>query len=223
MERKKRQHQIFAAAATFIVVAAILYCSWPLGFVLNPVAMRSGLASELGALGQPYNWLFIGGDVVSGILLVAGVALLLCTYRRQLPRIAQITLLLLAVYGICGALDAALPMDCLPSEQACGSVFRDPVLVVHGLFDFAGAIALIATLVLMAVFVHKRAAVWRPWIYTVGIGGTIFAVMSGVVAIWGGPGEWAQRYYITLSCMWVASVPFIVRPRTGPKRVRSSA
>jgi hypothetical protein len=208
---RRRQLFFFRAAALFTICAALLYCSWPLGFVLNPHAMRSGLASELGAFGQPYNWVFIGGDVLSGMLLVLAAGLLLHVYRLRGP--ARLAVILLAVYGVCGALDAALPMRCLPSQEVCGPIFHDPLLVLHGVFDFAGSFALLGTLLAAAVYVKEHNSQWRPWIYAIGAGGVVFALLSVVFYATHGPGYWAQRYYITLSCIWVASLPFIVRPK----------
>jgi hypothetical protein len=213
MRWKNTESQVFAAAAFLTIVSAILYCSWPLGFWLNPEAMRGGLASELGALGQPYNWVFIWGDIVSGVLLVMGVFVLIRRYKLTgWPRRA---LIFLAIYGICGAFDAALPMSCLPSEQACGSVFNSPMLILHGVFDISGSITLIMTLVAATIFVHSSRREWLVWVYAIGIGGTIFALLSGVLYVMNVPGYWAQRYYITLSCVWVASIPFVFRPKAA--------
>lgn len=211
MYSRKRERPVFAGAATLTILSAVLYCSWPLGFWLNPKAMSSGLASELGAFGQPYNWVFIWGDIVSGVLLVVAVVLLMWLYR--LKGWARLALVFLAIYGTCGVLDAALPMHCLPSEQVCGSVFSDPMLILHGAFDLIGSTVLIGTLVAAAVFVHQQNGGWRSWVCAIGAGGALFAIASGVLYIWGGPGYWAQRYYITLSCVWVASMPFVLRPK----------
>lgn len=213
MRQKKHERKFFTIASILTIVSAILYCSWPLGIWLNPTASEKGLASELGAYGQPYNWIFIWGDIVSGISLVGAVAILIHMYRLQ--GWARTSMILLAVYGVCGALDAALPMSCLPSEQVCGPVLHDPLLILHGLFDLVGTTSLFITLVITAVHVHINSLEWRMWIYTIGIGGTLFAIVSGIFYVWGGPGYWAQRYYITLSCIWVMSMPFIFRPRRG--------
>jgi hypothetical protein len=211
---KRKQKMVFGWAALLTVCSALLYCSWPLGFLLNPAAMHAGLASELGAHGQPYNWLFISADIVSGIFLTIGSIALVRVYN--LKGLGRRAFILLVIYGICGALDAALPMHCLPSQQVCGPIMHDPVLIMHGAFDFAGSIALIGTLLVAAKFVRKHNRAWLPWIYVVGIGAIIFAVLSGIFYAWGGPGYWAQRYYITLSCVWVASLPFVL---LVPKRV----
>jgi hypothetical protein len=208
---RRRQLLFFRLASIITALSALLYCSWPLGFWLNPLAMRSGLASELGAFGQPYNWVFIAGDVTSGILLVIATLLLLRLYRLRGP--GRLAVVLLAVYGICGALDASLPMSCLPSLQVCGPVLHDPLLILHGVFDFVGSFALFGTLVAAGRHIWHDNPQWRIWIYVIGGGGVIFAVLSAVFYVMHGPGYWAQRYYISLSCIWVMSLPFILRPK----------
>jgi hypothetical protein len=205
---KAKKQRWFWMSVSLIAISALLYCSWPLGFWLNPQATRSGLASELGAFGQPYHWLFIWGDVVSGALLLVGCGILLRTLRAK--GWARLCLVLLALYGICGALDAALPLQCVPSLQVCGPVLHDPLLILHGVFDFGGSFSLIGTLYAGWRFAKNTAPEWLPWIYVIGIGGTIFAAASGVLYIANGPGYWAQRYYITLSCIWVATIPFVL-------------
>ena len=207
----REQHKWFLVAAALVVLAAVLYCSWPLGFWLNPVATKTGLASELGAFKQPYNWFFIWADIISGIFLASASVLLAKLFHADGWRKAG--LWMLAIYGLCGALDAALPMSCLPSEQVCGPIFRDPMLIVHGVIDITGSLALIGTLVAEWLYVKKHHPSWLVWIYVIGGGGVLFGVLSGIFLITHGPGFWAQRYYITLSCVWVMSMPFVLRPR----------
>src|SRR5882757_1936735 len=141
---RRKQKNAFRLAAMLTACAALLYCSWPLGFWLDPSVMHSGLASELGAVGQPYSWLFIWADVVSGVLITFGVVMLIRAYK--LKTWGRWALILLAIYGVCGALDAALPMRCVPSLQVCGPVMHDPLLILHGAFDLLGSLALIGTL-----------------------------------------------------------------------------
>ncbi len=102
MRWTKHERKFFGIAAILTVSSALLYCSWPLGFLLNPIASRTGLASELGAYGQPYNWVFIWGDIVSGVLLSAAVIMLIRLYRPD--GWALLALILLAAYGVFGAL-----------------------------------------------------------------------------------------------------------------------
>lgn len=208
----RKEKWAFKIAAVLVITAAVLYCSWPLGFILNPSAEKTGLASELGAYHQPYNWLFISTDIISGVFLVAACWLLAREFNAKGWRKAG--LILLAVYGISGALDAALPISCIPSLQTCGSVWHDPMLILHGIIDFIGSVALIGTLIAEWVYARRNHPNWLPWIYVIGVGGVVFAGLSLWFILVNGPGYWAQRYYITLSCIWVASLPFIFRSQS---------
>lgn len=208
----KKEKWSFQIAAALVVTAAVLYCSWPLGFWLNPVAEKTGLASELGAYHQPYNWLFIWADIVSGAMLMAACALLAKQFKAEGWR--KVGIVLLALYGLCASLDAALPLSCLPSEQICGPVFHNPSLVLHGVIDFIGSAALVGTLFVEWLYAWRQHRSWLPWIYVIGGGGLVFAGLSFWFIMVNGPGYWAQRYYITLSCIWVASLPFVLRAQT---------
>jgi hypothetical protein len=211
----KKEKWSFEIAAALVVTAAVLYCSWPLGFILNPTAEKTGLASELGAYHQPYNWLFIWADILSGALLVAACALLAKLSKAEGWR--KVGLILLALYGLCGALDASLPISCLPSEQVCGPVFHSPMLMVHGVVDIIGSTALVGTLIAGWLYARRYHPAWLKWIYFIGGGGVLFGIMSAVFLFMHGPGYWAQRYYITLSCVWVASLPFLFRAQERAK------
>lgn len=199
---------VFTLACVLLGVGSLLYASWPLGFVLDPSVMRSGLASELGAYGRPYNWFFIWSDILNGVFVLAGVLALFTIKKPNRPQ--RLSLILLAVYGVCGAIDAALPLSCLPSLQVCGPVFHDPILIAHGVVDFAGSLSLIGSLVAAGYYVYVFNRRWLPWIWTIGLGGTLFAAASAILYVLHGPGYWAQRYYITLSSVWVVSVPFVL-------------
>ncbi len=205
----KKEKWRFEISAALVVIAALLYTSWPLGFILNPRAEKNGLASELGAYHQPYNWLFIGADIASGVLLVAACWLLAKQFQAKGWR--KTGLVLLAVYGVTGALDASLPLSCLPTEQVCGPVFHNPMLIIHGIIDITGSVALVGTLFAEWIYARKYHPSWLKWIYLIGGGGVLFGVLSAVFLFTHGPGYWAQRYYITLSCVWVASLPFVFR------------
>jgi hypothetical protein len=104
-----------------------------------------------------------------------------------------------------------MPESCLPSLQTCGPVLHDPRLIIHGLIDLIGSVALLGTLVAAWLDVRRYKRLWLPWIYWIGAASTLFAAMSGVLYVLDGPGYWAQRYYLTLSCVWVASLPFVLR------------
>lgn len=118
------------------VLAALIYNSWPLGYILNPRVAHMGLASDLEAGGEAYNWLFIGGDVLFGLFVLMIIWLLL---KRRMPLTRQVILALsgLAVFGTLTAISAVLPINCSSSIRTCG--YRgDQTFGVH---DITGAVA----------------------------------------------------------------------------------
>src|SRR5690242_19130259 len=108
------------------VLSGLLYASWPLGYWLNPIVAKIGLASGLEALHQPYNWLFIVLDIVCGLLI-----LLACwSLRRRLDpagrrRLFDLFLLSIAIFAVGTIADTALPMHCEPSLRHCPSFTVD--------------------------------------------------------------------------------------------------
>lgn len=125
------------------VLAGILYCSWPLGPWLNPVAASHKLASQLGGLHQPYNWVFIGGDVACGLLSML-LAYMLWRHARASQRGWQLAIVIggIAVFGLCTALAAGVPVRCETALQSCPSPLHDPQLLVHGITSVLSSVAL---------------------------------------------------------------------------------
>lgn len=196
-------------------LAGVLYNSWPLGYVLNPAANR-GLASNLEAAGQPFNWLFIGLDIVTGVLMCAlGVSLALW-FRGQANRARMIDVLLagIFIFGVLTAMDAVLPIGCVPHVQKCGSVFSDTSTVIHGVVSIGSIYGLTASLL----------ALW--WLLAKDKRSTLFATLflnSSVIAWFGfgigtawliavdKPSALAQHVFIVLNGLLIAALPYLVR------------
>src|SRR6185312_10011235 len=81
--------QIIKVAVNFLVkrvvilsaLAALLYNSWPLGFWLNYSTSVHGLASDLEQVHHPYSWVFIGGDLLSSLIILTICAALLLSFK----------------------------------------------------------------------------------------------------------------------------------------------
>jgi hypothetical protein len=130
----------------------ILYNSWLLGYYLNPLVAGSALASLLGASGQPYNWLFIWGDVVCGLVVLAISALV---YKPN--RLLIISLSGFIVFGIMTALSALLPIHCSGVASSCD--FTN----VFDIHDITGALAGIGQFVGMiyATILAKKLPIYK--------------------------------------------------------------
>lgn len=196
-------------ASTLAIIAGALYCSWPFEYLANPtVATHHGLASELGAKGQPYWWLFDGLDIMASLLILIVAEML---WRATLKQNRWFKLAILS-YGLFAALtivDAALPMRCLKSLNQCGDVWRDPQLVAHGVASIGASIFLLLSAI--AIWGYGRPKHIKQLdgiMYGVLGGWTLFGLASIIFYFFPGPGYLAQHYYITLSSIWIALLPF---------------
>lgn len=141
-------------AIWFACAAAILYCSWPLGFVLNPNVGRHDLASQLEALHQPFNWVFISMDVLTGVaLIIAGVRQARKKTGRQLFKWAVWGYV---AFGFFTALAALMPLNCDPETHSCGPLLHNPILVVHGFSSIASVMLLLVSTLLLCATVYRR-------------------------------------------------------------------
>jgi hypothetical protein len=205
----------FWLTALIAAMAAFVYNSWPLGYWLNPAVSRRGLASELEALHQPYNWVFILLDVLSG-LLVAAVSILM--WQRGRSATQKLLIINFALFGIFTLVDALLPLSCDPSLRVCPSLSHQPLLILHGIFSITASVCLFIS-VALAWFV-KRNQRGSFIMSTLMVGWTLFGVLSLYFFFVPGPGYLAQHYYITLCSLWVLLLPFMV---TMPKAARAKA
>jgi hypothetical protein len=204
-----RKVKKFWASLVLAAFAGVIYCSWPLGYLLNPAVSRRGLASELEALHQPYNWLFILLDVLSG-LLVTAVALLL--WRRSRDKLHKIVLVNFALFGILTLIDALLPMSCDPSLKVCPGLSHQPLLVLHGIASIVASVCLFVSAVL--VWWAKRQYAASLLMSTLMAGWALFGIFSVYFFFEPGPGYLAQHYYITLCSVWVMVLPLMFAPKT---------
>jgi len=121
-------------------ITAIIYNTWPLGFILNnPIAHRD-LASQLEATGQPYNWLFVSTDVLTGLIVI----ILAMMFWRRLEKgqsilAIKIIVIGLLMFGLFTAVSALVPLTCQTTDLRCGSHLYQ----IFGLHDLTGGIAAI--------------------------------------------------------------------------------
>ena len=207
MNKNTSKHlKIFWYTALVSIVAGIIYNSWPLGYVLNPVVSQKGLASELAAFHQPYNWVFILLDVLSGFMVAVCAALL---WRYAKAKIHKAILVNFALFGVFTLIDALLPLRCNPSISVCPGILQQPELILHGAFSMLASICLFLSLALTWFERRKQTGSIIVWAFIVGW--SLFGIASVYFFFIPGPGYIAQHYYITLCSLWVAALPFVMR------------
>ncbi|HUA13479.1 MAG TPA: hypothetical protein VL989_03190 [Candidatus Sulfotelmatobacter sp.] len=95
------------------VLAGLIYNSWPLGYWLDRSTFYHGLASDLEKVNHPYFWLFIIGDVISSLMLIATGIIYHFKFRKSLqPRALDFLNLGLVMFGFFTATAALLPSEC---------------------------------------------------------------------------------------------------------------
>jgi hypothetical protein len=204
----------------FAILAGIIYDSWPLGYWLNPIVARKGLASELEAIHQPFNWVFVGGDIVSSII-IAVVAYILWTKTKNHKdkKIFSISLLNVGIFSALTIADALTPMHCDPSIQACPNFLHDHLLLLHGVYSIGASLALFVS-VFVVWLLDRRSRLMNA----IMIGYVLFSLFSLLSLFTPGQNNWAQHYYITLCSVWLAALPYAILRTTRRKRsVRKTA
>ena len=106
------------------IAGAVAYCSWPLGFLVNPSLAGTALASSFEGRSQPFGWLFILLDCFAGLCTVIVSFRILHSRRSsRLPGWALVLALFgYAVFGVASAVDAVVPLSCgASSAQTCAA------------------------------------------------------------------------------------------------------
>jgi uncharacterized protein DUF998 len=136
--------------------------------------------SELEVPGQPDSGFFRYASLLSGVLaavFAVGLWMLVPPGRRGAVGCAA-----LLVFGLAGAADALVPMDCAPSASAV--CFRAEVTSpagwassAHTWFDVAGTVALLAGLWLLGQHLRRRPG-WRRSAEVGRVGGAVLTALS---------------------------------------------
>lgn len=184
-------------------LAGILYSSWPLGYILNPTISGNQLASALEALHQPYNWVFIGGDVSSSLLMIVMCWWLWRYYRARKHQVfLGFVVVNVIIFALGTILDTLLPEHCLPTAAICPSWQHDHLLLAHGIFSILASVCLF--LALLGIWWRNRTSLWN----TLMLGYTVFGLLSLQEALSPNQGNFSQHYYITLCSIVMAVIPY---------------
>ncbi|HSX45739.1 MAG TPA: DUF998 domain-containing protein, partial [Candidatus Saccharimonadia bacterium] len=193
------------------LLAAALYSSWPLGYWLNPSVNR-GLASDLEAAHQPYNWVFIVMDVASGVLIcVASWWLFKLTKRSNVP-LLKYSVIGFGAFGLLTTIDALLPLDCVDVLNRCGSVLKDPAIVLHGIVSIGSIVGL--TISIMSVWWllmrDRQAGRSLRWL----LHGTMFVwfafgLVTLALILEARSSAVSQHLFITVCSLWTAGLPYL--------------
>lgn len=146
------------------VLAAVANCAFVFrGLSPSRLDPLNSMISELEVPGQPYSAFFRWSSLLSG--LAAAVFALGLLPRLPRGRRGIAGGVSLAIFGLAGAVDALIPMDCAPSASAvCFRAEEEGPdswpYQAHSWFDVAGTAALLASLWLLGRHLRSHPA-WR--------------------------------------------------------------
>jgi hypothetical protein len=188
------------------LLAAFLYSSWPLAFLLDPSVGRHSLASELEAPHRPYNWVFIAMDVLTGLILM-GVGI--WQLRKKAHRLPTLAVWGYLLFGVLVAVAALTPLVCDPTAQQCGPLVHNYHEVIHGLASIASVVFLLFALMGVTFRAHQQHHTsWGAALLTILLlGWLFFGVASLSTMRWHThSGNEVQDFFITLCSLSVVAV-----------------
>jgi hypothetical protein len=120
MSKKKTENNKLSEYMLIVpmVLAGIIYNSWPLGYWLDPSTARNGIASDLERANHPFAWVFIAGDVITGliVLIFAGG---IFKKRRMINSFWWKAMVIgLILFGFFTAAGAGVPNKCLSGSAS---------------------------------------------------------------------------------------------------------
>lgn len=180
-------------------LAALLYSSWPLAFFLNPNIVKHALESQLQTAGQPYNWVFILGDSLTGAVLVVVAAL---QYKAFIAGglVTRLGIIGYALFGSLAAVAALVPLNCDPQSNSCGPLIHDPFVLMHGFASIVSVLALLMGTLVIAILTYKqRASAIVREVFLVLLACWILFGAGSIAQFWWHPGgNGMQDFFITL-------------------------
>ncbi len=203
------------------LVAAILYSSWPLGYILNPFVGTHDLASQLEATHQPYNWLFIVMDVLAG-LVVTIIAVM--QINRNAHNLIRACVIGYGIFGLLVTVAALTPLNCNISSDTCGPVLRNPELIIHGGASILSVgFLFLSTLALGATAIRENMKLGR-WIFGTVIAAWIFFGFGSLVELrFHNTGNSLQEFFISICSVTVLLViGFIEHNHAANKEVATA-
>ncbi|MGD0284223.1 MAG: DUF998 domain-containing protein [Candidatus Saccharimonadales bacterium] len=162
---------------SFGLCGALLYNNWLLGYWLNSRVTIGSLASDLQIHSQPYSWIFILGDILSG-LMIAITAYLIYRLWQPYDRLKLYLLIGYLCFGVFTAAAAIMPIHCGANSVQCALSSNQ----TFGIHDIVGALAsfgqFISLITLWRLSVNIKKPSWFKWLM---LGFLLLWSLAGIV------------------------------------------
>ncbi|WP_167202346.1 DUF998 domain-containing protein [Actinomyces respiraculi] len=192
-----------------LLAAGVLlaYNTWVLGPLLWSGDVPPGYLSELAADDQPWQWVFRGGDLITGALLLAIAALGVRGWRAWLGDWSTAVALALAACGVGTVADALGNMPCAPTTNAMCQDTTTVSGLVHTIASGTVGAGFLMAVGLLVLGLRDRGAP-HPQLRTALVGAGALGIVDVVTltAIVLAPGSqvWPQMGQVLLSSLLAA-------------------
>lgn len=192
-----------------LLAAGVLlaYNTWMLGPLLWGGDVPPGYLSELAADDQPWQWVFRGGDLVTGVLLLTIAAQGVRGWRSWIGAWSTAVALALAACGVGTLADALGNMPCAPTTDAMCQDTATVSGVVHVIASGTVGAGFLIAMVLLVLGLRDRGAP-RPQLRTAvvaaGVLGIVDVLTLALIVLAPGSQVWPQMGQVLLSSLLAA-------------------
>lgn len=211
------------ASVALGLLAALTYSDYLVDIVLQPSGVDElAIISHLEAPGAPYSEVLRAFDIAAGVFAIALAPFLL----RALPRgwARWIPVLLLVVFGVCGALTGLIPDPCPNPDSGCGGSSGDAQRSMHVLLSGWTDVSILLCPLLVVLVTWRRGPRWVTVTSAVA-----FVLMVLAAAIYRSYGSVdvsiargvSQRMVVSSGSLWLLLVGVIgafSRPAPGVRK-----
>ncbi len=141
-----------------LAITALIYNSWPLGYWLDNHTAKFGVPSDLEDPHHAYSWVFICGDVITALLILALTLYLARRLVNLRLRYAWVSLTLgLFLFGFFTGFGAAAPDRCHGRFSACLVILQDKVSVdgIESTLAFSGLLIALFSIAILSLGLNR--------------------------------------------------------------------
>ena len=111
---KLNNRQLYYRLLAIFILAAIIYNSWPLAYIIDSKVSRRGVVSNLELPGHPHFRVFLDGDIIAGVIIVLlGLMINFVKYKYKLKQFSYYVVSFgLVDFGFFTAFGAGAPDIC---------------------------------------------------------------------------------------------------------------
>lgn len=161
------------------LLLAVTYNSWPLGYLINSRVAKIGMASDLEASGMPYNWLFVGCDILVGLISVV-IVLMVLKNKSRINKQSLIAICGFLLFSISTAAAALTPLNCSQQLNTCG--YRgNQITGIHDVISGIAALGLFISMLIICINAARKTKIYRFNIFALTVWvilGVLYALMA---------------------------------------------